>query len=88
MQSRHRPGFDANGRIGINAGIEKIYSVLKDDAIYKGLMDERMVDFIYMVDSMSYGIDNEMGGKKYLAQICSDRGSVMALINAPSKHQF
>lgn len=88
LQSRHRPGFDANGRIGINAGIEKIYSVLKDDAIYKGLMDERMVDFIYMVDSMSYGIDNEMGGKKYLAQICADRGGVMALISAPSKHQF
>lgn len=88
ISSRHRPGFDENGRIGINDGIKKIYSVLEDEGIQRGLCNTNMVSYRYIVDSMSYGIDDELGGKAYLARLASNRGKCTALINAPSKHQF
>ena len=88
ISSRHRPGFDENGRIGINDGIKKIYSVLEDEGIQRGLCNTNMVSYRYIVDSMSYGIDNELGGKVYLSRLAYNRGKCTALINAPSKHQF
>lgn len=88
ISSRHRPGFDENGRISINDGIKKIYSVLEDEGIQRGLCNENMISYRYIVDSMSYGIDNELGGKVYLARLAANRTKCTALINAPSKHQF
>ena len=88
ISSRHKPGFDENGRISINEGIKKIYSVLEDDGIHRGLCNPNMVDYRYIVDTMGYGIDNEMGGKVYLSRLAQDRGKTTALLNAPSKHQF
>lgn len=88
ISSRHRPGFDENGRISINDGIKKIYSVLEDEGIQRGLCNTNMVSYRYIVDSMSYGIDDELGGKAYLSRLASNRGKCTALINAPSKHQF
>ena len=88
ISARHRPGFDTAGRLSINEGIKKIYSVLEDSGIARGLCNENMVDYRYIVDSMSYGLDNEMGGKVYLSRLAQERGKTTALINAPSIHQF
>lgn len=88
ISAKHRPGFDEYGKLDIEGGIEKIYSMLQDDGIHRGLCNPNMVDYRYIVDSMSYGLSNEMGGKKYLAILAKDRMKTTALLNLPSKRQF
>lgn len=88
ISAKHRPGFDEYGKLNIEGGIEKIYSMLQDDGIHRGLCNPNMVDYRYIVDSMSYGLTNEMGGKKYLAILAKDRMKTTALLNLPSKRQF
>lgn len=88
ISAKHRPGFDENGKLDIEGGIEKIYSMLQDDGIHRGLCNPNMVDYRYIVDSMSYGLTNEMGGKKYLSILAKDRMKTTALLNLPSKRQF
>ena len=88
LTSKHRPGYDENGNLDIEAGIEKIYSVLEDQGIYRGLMNPAMVDYRYIIDSMSYGMGSELGGKKYLSIIANDRGKTTAILNLPSAKQF
>ena len=88
ISSKHRPGFDENGRVNMEAGIEKIYSMLEDEGIRSGLSNPNMVEYRYIVDSMSYGLANELGGKVYLSRLAHDRGKTTALLNLPSKRQF
>lgn len=88
LTSRHRPGYDANGNLQIEDGIEKIYSVLMDEGIHRGLMNPEMVDYRYIIDSMSYGLRPELGGKVYLSKVAYDRGKCTALLNLPSAKQF
>lgn len=88
LTSKHRPGYDANGNLDIEAGIEKIYGVLKDQGIYRGLMNPAMVDYRYIIDSMSYGMGAELGGKRYLSIIANDRQKTTAILNLPSAKQF
>lgn len=88
ISSRHRPGYDRFGRIGVDAGIEKIYSVLTEEGISRGLCNPNLADYRYIVDSMSFGINQSMGGKKYLSMLATDRGKTTALLNMPSKKQF
>lgn len=88
ISAKHRPGFDEFGRVNIDAGISKIYSMLADDSIKRGLCNPNMVDYRYIVDSMSYGLDQELGGKVYLSQLARDRMKTTALLNLPSKRQF
>lgn len=88
ISAKHRPGFDEYGKLDIEGGIEKIYSMLQDDGIHRGLCNPNMVDYRYIVDSMSYGLTNEMGGKKYLSILAMDRMKTTALLNLPSKRQF
>lgn len=88
ISAKHRPGFDEYGKIDVEAGIKKIYSMLEDDGIHRGLCDPNMVDYRYIVDSMSYGLTHELGGKVYLSRLALDRGKTTALLNLPSKRQF
>ena len=88
ISAKHRPGFDKYGRVDIEGGIEKIYSMLMEDGIRRGLCNKNMVDFRYIVDSMSYGIRGELGGKVYLSMLAQDRQKCTALLNMPSKKQF
>ena len=88
LSSRHKPGYDANGRISINEGIKKIYSVLWEDGIRRSICSPNMVDSRYIIDSMSFGLDEEMGGKVYLSKIAQERGKMTAILNMPSKAQF
>lgn len=88
LSSRHRPGYDEDGNLNIEAGIEKIYSVLNDEGINRGLMNSAMVDYRYIIDSMSYGLNMELGGKVWLSRIAKDRGKCTAVLNLPSAKQF
>ena len=88
ISAKHRPGFDEYGKVDIEAGIEKIYSMLEEDGIHRGLCNPNMVDYRYIVDSMSYGLGPELGGKVYLSRLAQERGKSTALLNLPSKRQF
>ena len=88
ISAKHRPGFDEYGRVDIEGGIEKIYSMLEEEGIHRGLCNPNMVDYRYIVDSMSYGLSNELGGKVYLSRLAQDRMKTTALLNLPSKRQF
>ena len=88
ITSKHRPGYDANGNLNIEEGIEKIYSVLNDEGIKRGLMNPAMVDYRYIIDSMSYGLGPELGGKVWLSRTAQERGKCTAILNLPSAKQF
>lgn len=88
ISAKHRPGFDEYGRVDIEGGIKKIYSMLEDDGIHRGLCNPNMIDYRYIVDSMSYGLSYELGGKVYLSRLAQDRMKTTALLNLPSKRQF
>jgi len=88
LTSRHRPGYDEDGNLNMEEGIEKIYKVLYEDGIRRGLMNKQMVDYRYIIDSMSGGIAQELGGKVYLSKIAKDRGKCTAILNMPSSKQF
>lgn len=88
LSSRHKPGYDANGNIDIEGGIKKIYSVLEDAGIRRGLLNSEMIDYRYIVDSFGYGLDSELGGKVYLSKLAKDRGKCTALLNLPSQRQL
>ena len=88
ITSKHRPGYDANGNLNIEKGIEKIYSVLNDEGIKRGLMNSAMVDYRYIIDSMSYGLGPELGGKVWLSRTAQERGKCTAILNLPSAKQF
>lgn len=88
ISKRHMPGYDADGNVGAEAGVEKIYSVLKSESMLRGLCNDQMVNFRYIVDSMSYGIDGMLGGKVYLSQAAQRRTKCTAILNAPSKREF
>lgn len=88
ITSRHRPGYDASGNLNIEDGIEKVYKVLDDEGIKRGLMNPTMVDYRYIIDSMSYGLGAELGGKVWLSKTAKKRGKCTAILNLPSAKQF
>lgn len=88
LSSRHRPGYDADGNLDIEGGIEKIYAVLEEEGIWRGLMNPEMVNYRYIIDSMSYGLRSELGGKVHLSRVAQERGKCTALLNLPSAKQF
>ena len=88
IRNKHMPGYDKNGNLNPEAGVEKIYSMLYDEGIHKGLLNEDSIDFRYIVDTMAYGLGPECGGKKYLAQLAAEKKHCTALCNLPSMSQF
>lgn len=84
ITNKHRPGFDASGNANVEAGVNKIYSMLEDEGIRRGLKNKDMVSFRYLIDTMDGGIGTELGGKKYLANLAREVGQCTALINFPS----
>ena len=88
IDNKLRPGYDASGVIDIEKGVEKIYSMLEDTGIKRGLLNNEMVDFRYVVDTLTGGLGTECGGKKYLARLAKEKGHCTAIINAPSITDF
>jgi hypothetical protein len=85
---RHLPGYDTKGAANAEEGVEKIYGMLEDSGINRGLLNPDMIDYRYVVDTMAYGLRNEMGGKAYLSRLAKARGKTTAIISAPSIAQF
>lgn len=94
ITNRLRPGYNKDGMIDIEAGIEKIYSFLEDSGIRKGLLNNDIIDFRYIVDTMGGGLggydssNNAFNGKKYLSELAADKGRCTALLNLPSMSDF
>lgn len=88
ISNRHRPGFDAKGAMDIEAGVEKIYKMLEDSGIRKGLLNIETMDFRYIVDTMAGGLGASTASKKYLAELAMEKGSCTAIINLPSMSDF
>ena len=88
ISNRHRPGFNADGAMDIEAGVEKIYKMLEDSGIRKGLLNIETMDFRYIVDTMAGGLGASTASKKYLAELAMEKGSCTAIINLPSMSDF
>ena len=68
ITSRHMPGFDSEGNPDYEAGVEKIYSMLEDEGIRRGLLNRDQLTFRYIVDTFAYGLGTECRGKVYLTR--------------------
>ena len=88
LTNRHLPGFDTLGSQNSEEGIEKIYGMLEDPGILRGLTNKDMIQYRYIVDTMAYGLRNEMGGKASLSRLAKAKGKCTAIISAPSMAQF
>ena len=54
--------------------------MLWEDGIRRSICSPNMVDSRYIIDSMSFGLDEEMGGKVYLSKIAQERGKMTAIL--------
>lgn len=89
ITSRHQPGFDSDGNINYEAGVEKIYSMLiNDEGIRRGLLNNDTIDFRYIIDTMGYGLGANCGGKKHLSDLANRKFHCTAIISAPSMSSF
>lgn len=86
--NKHLPGFNTSGAASVEAGVEKIYSMLEDPGIHRGLVNTDMIFYRYIVDTMAYGLEHQLGGKKYLSRLAKARGKCTALLNAPAMAHF
>lgn len=86
--NRHMPGFDKDGNIDPEAGVEKIYSMLNDKGIRRGLLNNDSIEFRYVIDTMAYGLGENCGGKVHIANLALNKKHCSAFINAPSMTQF
>lgn len=68
--------------------VDKIYGVLYNTNIALALTDKNIIDFRYIVDTMSFGLRPMMGGKVYISRLAKDKGKCLALLNAPPIEDF
>lgn len=88
LTNNHLPGYDTSGAPNLEEGLEKIYSMLEDKGIIRGLTNPDMIQYRYVVDTMAYGLQPELGGKMYLSRLAKKRGKTTAIISAPSISQL
>jgi len=88
ITANHLPGYSTTGAPNNEEGVEKIYSMLEDKGILRGLTNPDMIQYRYIVDTMGYGLRPELGGKVYLSRLAKKRGKTTAIISAPSITHF
>ena len=88
ITSNHLPGYTTSGSPSAEEGVEKIYSMLEDEGILRGLTNPDMINYRYVVDTMAYGLRGNMRGKAYISKLAKKRGKCTAILNAPSITQF
>jgi hypothetical protein len=88
LTSNHLPGYDEDGAPSLEEGVIKIYGMLEDKGILRGLMNPDMINYRYVVDTMAYGLRPNLGGKVYLSRLAKKRGKTTAILSAPSIKQF
>lgn len=84
LSNKHRPGFDENGNYSLEAGVSKVYSVLNEEGILRGLKNKEMISFRYIIDTMAGGLGAGLEGKNILANLAKSVGKCTGLINFPS----
>jgi hypothetical protein len=88
LSNKHLPGYDSSGAIDVEAGVDKIYSMIEDDGIRKGLLNRDIIDYRYIVDTMGFGLKTECGAKVHLTRLAKDKGSCTAICSLPSMSSF
>lgn len=88
VTNNHLPGFTETGQPSLEEGLEKIYAMLEDQGILRGLTNPDMINYRYVVDTMANGLRPELGGKVYLSRLAKKRGKCTAIISAPSMTQL
>lgn len=88
ITNRHIPGYDEDGTRSNESGVSKIYGMLEDPGIIRGITNPDMIRYRYIVDTMAYGLKPMLGGKVYLSKLAKRRGKATALINFPSFRQL
>ena len=88
INANHLPGYNTTGQPNLEEGVEKIYSMLNDEGILRGLVNPDMINYRYVVDTMANGLRPELGGKVYLSRLAKRRGKCTAIISAPSITHF
>jgi hypothetical protein len=88
ITNRHTPGFTTAGSPNVEEGIKKIYGMLHDSGILRGLTNPDMIQYRYIVDTMGYGLQANMGGKSWLSSLAKKRGKCTAILSAPAIKQF
>jgi len=88
LTSNHLPGYTTTGQPNLEEGLEKVYVMLDDPGILRGLLNPDMINYRYVVDTMANGLRAELGGKVYLSRLAKKRGKTTAIISAPSMAQL
>jgi hypothetical protein len=88
LTNNHLPGYTTLGAPNLESGVEKIYVMLEDPGIIRGLTNPDMINYRYIVDTMAYGMQPELGGKAHLSRLAKKRGKTTAIISAPSMAQL
>jgi hypothetical protein len=88
LTSNHLPGYTLSGQPNAEEGVIKIYEMLEDEGIIRGLTNPDMINYRYVVDTMAYGLRPNLGGKVYLSRLAKKRGKTTAILSAPSMTQF
>lgn len=93
LTNRHLPGYttaaeDGTVKADIEAGVNKIYEMLNDTGIRRGLLNDEIVDYRYIVDTLGGGLDTNAGGKHILSELAAEKEHCTALINLPAISDF
>jgi len=88
LTSNHLPGYNTTGQPNAEEGVIKVYEMLEDEGILRGLTNPDMINYRYVVDTMAYGLRPNLGGKVYLSRLAKKRGKTTAILSAPSMTQF
>lgn len=79
---------EGNSYVGEDAPIARIYNVLNDKGIRRGLLNRQLIDYRYIIDTMAHGLGTELGSKKFLSRLAKDHERTTAFLNAPSVTEF
>lgn len=73
---------------GDDAAIAQIYEVLEDKGVRRSLLNDDIINFRYVIDTMGHGLGEECGSKKYLSRLANAKQHCTAIISAPSMTEF
>jgi len=71
ITNRHTPGFTTAGSPNVEEGIKKIYGMLHDSGILRGLTNPDMIQLsLYSRYNWVMVLQANMGGKSWLSSLC------------------
>ena len=73
---------------GEDAALARIYSVLSDKGIERSLLNDDVINFRYLIDTLGHGLGKECGSKRFLSILSKKKQHCLAFLNAPSMTEF